>query len=719
MLTFWGFCLAVCSVVVTVPVVTSLVNRPEHLRPFVKYHERVFYDTEALEQLHQRSKRAAEEHETLIQLEFQAYRRTFKLRLSRDTSAFTKDFEIQVKDTLKPGDVSFIYSGDLHDEPGSFCHGSIHNGLFEGFIRTKNGTYYVESAGACTSTSPGHSLIHHERDIDYSLLEDPDSAALTERAHQILQHFQQELKLKGETLEREKRSLDYSRTSCLLHLQVDYLFYQRFGTTEAVVSQVASYIKAVNAIYEGADFDGIKHVDFKVKTLSIIQEDDPSGSRDSPYIGPEMLLLLHSKSNWNTYCLSYLLTDRDYSGVLGIAFNGQTGDLGGICSKHKKFQDQEASLNTGLITLQNYGQYLPPRIIHIVLAHELGHSLGAHHDESKECARFNIDTTYGNYLMFGHATDGWQHNNDRFSTCSIEYIGKLLRAKKDTCFVETDRPICGNRIVDPGEECDVGNDISNHCCYAAREPNGIGCRLKPGAQCSSSQGLCCSQDCVFKSQGELCQEETECAFASICSGLAAQCPTPVPRDNGTFCSRGTRICLAGLCLASLCVKYGLEQCDCVSSSMREKCHLCCQQPGQARTCASTASFIPLTPGSPCWDKTGYCDKFHTCRLVDEDGPIARVKNSILAFIELEDVAAWMKKRWWAVLAMILTLAAMMAGTVFLFGRTLDTETEEKGTKSTVREASASQQPQHRRMLIYHEHEEFYMETTHREYETII
>lgn len=51
------------------------MNRPEHLRPFVKYHERVFYDTEALEQLHQRSKRAAEERETLIQLEFQAYRR--------------------------------------------------------------------------------------------------------------------------------------------------------------------------------------------------------------------------------------------------------------------------------------------------------------------------------------------------------------------------------------------------------------------------------------------------------------------------------------------------------------------------------------------------------------------------------------------------------------------------------------------------------------------
>lgn len=36
--------------------------------------------------------------------------------------------------------------------------------------------------------------------------------------------------------------------------------------------------------------------------------------------------MLHSKSNWNNYCLAYLLTDRDYSGVLGIAFNGQAGE---------------------------------------------------------------------------------------------------------------------------------------------------------------------------------------------------------------------------------------------------------------------------------------------------------------------------------------------------------------------------------------------------------
>ncbi|XP_044854969.1 disintegrin and metalloproteinase domain-containing protein 10-like [Mauremys mutica] len=675
--------LALCSMVIAQS--GGSVNSVEYLRPFVKYREKVAYDRAALERMHQRAKRATEEHEKIIQLEFQAYQRTFKLQLSRDTSAFARDFELTGKATSEPADVSFIYSGVLQDEPGSFCHGAIINGVFEGFIRTKNGTYYVEAPGASTSraTSPAHALIHHESDIDYSILEDPASASLIRGTHQVLRNFQQELKLKGETLERQRRSLDYSRTSCLLYLQADYLFYQRFGTIEAVIAQIASYIKAVNAIYEGANFDGIRHIDFKVKTLNIIQENDPSGSMESPFIGPEMLLMLHSKSNWNSYCLSYLLTDRDYSGVLGIAFNGQAGDLGGICSKHRKFRDKEVSLNTGLITLQKYGQYLPPRILHLTLAHELGHSVGAPHDESEECTRFSFDTAHGNYLMFSYATDGWQHNNDKFSPCSTEYIGNILRAKKDRCFVETDRPICGNQIVDPGEECDAGNNDSDPCCYAAKEPNGIRCRLKPGVQCSSSQGLCCSPECVYKRQGELCHEETDCTFESTCSGLTAECAAPLPKANYTLCSMGTRICLNGLCLGSLCVKHGLEQCDCVSTSRREKCHLCCQQPGQAHTCASTSSalleryfngtHIPLTPGTPCRDRMGYCDKFHVCRLVDEDGPIARVKNSILDFIELEDISAWMKTRWWAVLLMILTLAAVMAGTVFLFGRTLDSE----------------------------------------------
>lgn len=34
-----------------------------------------------------------------------------------------------------------------------------------------------------------------------------------------------------------------------------------------------------------------------------------------------------------------------------------------------------------------------------------------------------------------------------------------------------------------------------------------------------------------------------------------------------------------VCAESVCVKHGLQQCDCPGDSMMEKCHTCCQQPG--------------------------------------------------------------------------------------------------------------------------------------------
>uniref|UniRef100_A0A6J0TQK0 ADAM10 endopeptidase n=1 Tax=Pogona vitticeps TaxID=103695 RepID=A0A6J0TQK0_9SAUR len=654
--------------------------------------------------------------------------RVFRLRLRRDASILARGFELITKGTSRPVDVSYLYSGDLEGQPGSFCHGSLLSGLFEGFIQTPNGTYYIESAGRLPTNAapPGHSFIHHESDLDYRLWRDLESASLARETHERLQDFQQDLTTKLGNAPRHKRSLDYAKQSCLLHLKADYLFYQRFGSVEAVIAQIASYVKAVNAIYEGVEFDGIGMIDFKVKTVTVIEEEDQAAP---PFIGPEMLLMLHSRSNWNRYCLSFLLTDRDYSGVLGIAFNGQPGDSGGICSKHRVFQGQEASLNTGLITLQKYGQLLPPRLVHITLAHELGHSLGAEHDESKACSHFALDTSDGKYLMFGYATDGGQFNNDKFSPCSRAYIAEILRQKKDLCFAETDRPICGNRIVDAGEECDVGNQDADPCCYGAAEPSGIRCRLKPGALCSPSQGVCCTHACIPRPRGHVCQEETDCASESICSGLEAACPAPLPKANLTLCGMGSRVCLDGLCAGSLCIRHGLEPCDGASASPHKRCQLYCRQPGRAETCAGAGSpawgqffngsDIPLIPGSPCGDKTGYCDHFHICRFVDEDGPIARVKNFILDLIEMEDVATWMKTHWWAVLLMVLTLAAMMAGTILLFGRTVDTQTEEKAMRESKKKGTSEQQPAQPPHFFYWEREEIYIQTMHEEYETII
>lgn len=54
------------------------------------------------------------------------------------------------------------------------------------------------------------------------------------------------------------------------------------------------------------------------------------------------------------------------------------GNWGGICSKYTALRNGGmVTLNTGLITIQNYGQFLPPRQVQLTFAHELGHSLGS------------------------------------------------------------------------------------------------------------------------------------------------------------------------------------------------------------------------------------------------------------------------------------------------------------------------------------------------------
>lgn len=52
------------------------------------------------------------------------------------------------------------------------------------------------------------------------------------------------------------------------------------------------------------------------------------------FIGPEKLLSLYSENNWGNFCLSYLLTNRDYSGVLGLAWEGKAGESDSLCHKH-------------------------------------------------------------------------------------------------------------------------------------------------------------------------------------------------------------------------------------------------------------------------------------------------------------------------------------------------------------------------------------------------
>lgn len=101
---------------------------------------------------------------------------------------------------------------------------------------------------------------------------------------------------------------------------------------------------------------------------------------------------------------------------------------GGICQTYQKYNEGQQgtayrSLNTGIVTLINYGNRVPLRVSQLTLAHEIGHNFGSPHDSTPECQPGLPD---GNFIMFASATSGDKVNNPKFSLCSVASISQVL-----------------------------------------------------------------------------------------------------------------------------------------------------------------------------------------------------------------------------------------------------------------------------------------------------
>ncbi|XP_076011839.1 disintegrin and metalloproteinase domain-containing protein 10 [Genypterus blacodes] len=680
----------------------QLENR---LNKYIRHYEGLSYNTEALHSSHQRVKRAVSHEDRTLHLDFHAHGQHFNLRMKRDTTLFSPDLVIEVSGMETPADTSHIYTGEVLGQKDTLAHGSVVDGRFEGFIQTYQGVYYVEPTERYLKERnvPFHSVIYHEKDIDYphkygsaggcadhtvfEKMKNYQATAVNEPIKDMNRELKEEVSDGPITLRRKKRAAGRDKNTCQLFIQTDHLFFKRYGTREAVVAQISSHVKAIDSVYKGTDFRGIRNINFMVKRIRVNTTDDEK-DKSNPFrfsnIGVEKFLELNSEQNHDKYCLAYVFTDRDFDdGVLGLAWVGApTGSSGGICEKSKLYSDgKRKSLNTGIITVQNYNSHVPPKVSHITFAHEVGHNFGSPHDSGEDCtpgeSKMPDKKELGNYIMYARATSGDKRNNNKFSSCSIQTINYVLEKKKDSCFVESGQPICGNGLVEEGEECDCGykDECKDQCCHNAEESEGTRCKLKPGKVCSPSQGPCCSEQCTFKGANEQCRLVSECADEGRCNGATAQCPTSEPKANLTTCHKDTQVCIEGLCTGSICVKFGLEVCTCASEDGKDEaaelCHVCCMEKMKPNTCSSTGSeklngsfnkrVITLQPGSPCNDFKGYCDVFMRCRLVDADGPLARLKKAIFNPELYENIAEWIVAYWWAVLLMGIALIMLMAG----------------------------------------------------------
>ncbi|XP_074837667.1 disintegrin and metalloproteinase domain-containing protein 32-like [Carettochelys insculpta] len=222
---------------------------------------------------------------------------------------------------------------------------------------------------------------------------------------------------------------------------------------------------------------------------------------------------------------AYLFVYRDHPDYVGATFSGR------MCLR--KYAGGVA-LYQKAVTLETFS---------VIVAQLLGLSLGITYDHSRDCQ------CSGSICIMN--TKAVHFNGVKaFSSCSIRDFKSFIKYRGGDCL--SNRPylnltykrasVCGNRIVERGEQCDCGSaqECAKDKCCTNR------CRLKPGAQCGT--GLCC-QNCKFKARNKQCRPmaDSQCDLSEYCNGSSAFCPDDLYVQNGHICQRGTAYCYNGRC----------------------------------------------------------------------------------------------------------------------------------------------------------------------------
>lgn len=204
--------------------------------------------------------------------------------------------------------------------------------------------------------------------------------------------------------------------------------------------------------------------------------------------------------------VTQLFTGRDLDGsTIGIAY------LGTVCNRtYAASVAQDFSSSLHMMTL--------------LVGHELGHTLGSHHDgqSGSPCS-----ATGSGYVMWPSISSSIA---EEFSACSRTSIAPVVDAA--TCLTGSTTSSCGNGVLESGEDCDDGGNAG---------------------------GDCCRSDCRFDLSGSLCADDGNECTGDVCNGggLCTHPNNTAPCHDGDACTFDSQ-CSNGTCVRTEAVEPVLE-----------------------------------------------------------------------------------------------------------------------------------------------------------------
>lgn len=323
----------------------------------------------------------------------------------------------------------------------------------------------------------------------------------------------------------------------------DFALFQEFGAETE--EQAAVIFNLVAGMYDTlAETDHPVHLVLRAQyTITTVEEQNggvlPLGPLGTEVDSGAYLTAFRTAMNGIPVArdASILLSGREFTdGVLGLAY------VGGAC---------DSVYGAGVVSQAAGSDALDA----VTMAHELGHLLGMCHDppasrSGDTCAA--APSGCSGFVMSSTADVGATEQPDAFSPCSAADVNRFLvldggGTYESGCLEVPDdgledwfnTSVCGDSIVQRGEDCDPGhaNRSVTGCCE--------GCRFTAGSTCES--GRCC-HSCSILSAGTVCRAAVDaCDFAETCTGESATCPV----DTGPVG------CREGLTLVQKGIRYGV------------------------------------------------------------------------------------------------------------------------------------------------------------------